>query len=141
MKISKKRMQSEYMNRLSGLHKEEKEMKAIFKGIVMGIVVALIMVLPFLLAITPDKIYKLKKDHSDIQTISLKAEDKYYKNYNRMLERWKIIVKYNNKEKEIVVTKDDFYKIKVGDKVLCDVYCQGKKIVAIELNEHWKETS
>lgn len=58
MKISKKRMQSEYMNRLSGLHKEKKEMKAIFKGIVMGIVVALIMVLPFLLAITPDKIYK-----------------------------------------------------------------------------------
>lgn len=43
MKISKKRMQSEYMNRLSGLHKEKKEMKAIFKGIVMGIVVALIM--------------------------------------------------------------------------------------------------
>ena len=38
-----------------------------------------------------------------------------------MLERWKIIVKYNNKEKEIVVTKDDFYKIKVGDKVLCIV--------------------
>ena len=28
MKISKKRMQSEYMNRLSGLHKEKKEMKA-----------------------------------------------------------------------------------------------------------------
>ena len=56
-----------------------------------------------------------------------------------MLERWKIVVKYNNKEKEIEISKDDFYEIKVGDKVLCDVYCQGKKIVAIELNEHWKE--
>lgn len=111
-------------------------MKAIFKGIV----VALIMVLPFLLAIAPDKIYELRKDHSDIQTISLKVEDKYYKKYNRMLERWKIVVKYNNKEKEIEISKDDFYEIKVGDKVLCDVYCQGKKIVTIELNEHWNET-
>lgn len=140
MKISKKRMQSEYMNRLSGLHKEKKEMKAIFKGIVMGIVVAFIMVLPFLLAIAPDVIYKLSKDHSNMQTISLKVEDKYYKKYNRMLERWEIVVKYNNKEKEVEVSKDDFYEIKVGDKVLCDVYCQGKKIVAIELNEHWNET-
>ena len=139
MKISKKRMQSEYMNRLSELHKEKKEMKAIFKGIVMGVVVAFIMVLPFLLAIAPDVIYKLSKDHSNMQTISLKVEDKYYKKYNRMLERWKIVVKYNNEEKEVEVSKDDFYEIKVGDKVLCDVYCQGKKIVAIELNEHWKE--
>ena len=114
-------------------------MKAIFKGIVMGIVVALIMVLPFLLAIAPDVIYKLSKDHSNMQTISLKVEDKYYKKYNRMLERWEIVVKYNNKEKEIEISKDNFYEIKVGDKVLCDVYCQGKKIVAIELNEHWKE--
>ena len=39
----------------------------------------------------------------------------------------------------IEISKDNFYEIKVGDKVLCDVYCQGKKIVAIELNEHWKE--
>lgn len=70
----------------------------------------------------------------------LKVEDKYYKKYNRMLERWEIVVKYNNKEKEVEVSKDDFYEIKVGDKVLCDVYCQGKKIVAIELNEHWNET-
>ena len=84
--------------------------------------------------------YKLSKDHSNMQTISLKVEDKYYKKYNRMLERWEIVVKYNNKEKEVEVSKDDFYEIKVGDKVLCDVYCQGKKIVAIELNEHWNET-
>ena len=47
-------------------------MKAIFKGIVMGVVVAFIMVLPFLLAIAPDVIYKLSKDHSNMQTISLK---------------------------------------------------------------------
>ena len=57
-------------------------MKAIFKGIVMGVVVAFIMVLPFLLAIAPDVIYKLSKDHSNMQTISLKVEDKYYKKYN-----------------------------------------------------------
>lgn len=111
------------------------------KAVLRGIVAAFIMVSPLMLAIAPDEIYKLRKDHSNMQTIFLNVEDKYYKKYNRMLERWEIVVKYNNKEKEIEVSKDDFYKIKVGDKVLCDVYCQGKKSVAIELNEHWKETS
>lgn len=111
------------------------------KAVLKGIAAAFIMVLPFMLAIAPDEIYKLRKDRSDMQTIPLNVEDKYYRKYNRMLERWKIVVKYNNKEKEIEVSEDNFYKIKVGDKVLCDVYCQGKKIVAIELNEHWDETS
>ena len=98
-------------------------MKTIFKGIVMGIVVAFIMVLPFLLAIAPDVIYKLSKDHSNMQTISLKVEDKYYKKYNRMLERWKIVVKYNNKEKKLKYQKIIFMKSKLEIKycVMCIV--------------------
>ena len=114
-------------------------MKSTLKGIVMGVVVAFIMVLPFLLAISPDVIYKLRKDHSNMQTVSLNVEDKFHKKYNRILERWKIVVKYNNKEKEMEVSKDDFYKIRMGNNVLCNVYYIGKRIVVIELNEHWNK--
>lgn len=120
-------------------------MKTLLKGIFGGIIFALVLGWPLLAVMgieyVPNKIDQMKKDHSDMRTISLNVEDKYYRELRWSGKQYKIVIKYNNKEKEIEVSKDDFYKIKVGDKVLCDVYCQEKKIVAIELNEHWKEAS
>lgn len=72
--------------------------------------------------------------------MSLNVEDKYYQ-YFTWGKQYDIVVKCNNKEKKIRVSKNDFHEIKMGDKALCDVYYIGKKIAVIELNEHWKETS
>ena len=92
-----------------------------------------------MLFFTPRLVKQAVKQCSNKQTMSLNVEDKYYQ-YFRWGKQYDITVKCNNKEKEIEVSKDDFYKIKVGDKVLCDVYCQGKKIVIVELNENWNES-
>lgn len=34
---------------------------------------------------------------------------------------------------------DIFHVIKIGDKILCNVYRSANRVVTVELNEHWKD--
>ena len=44
-----------------------------------------------------------------------------------------------DEEKEIAVSEKEFHVIKIGDKILCNVYRSANRVVTVELNEHWKD--
>ena len=43
------------------------------------------------------------------------------------------------KKKKLQFQKKNFHAIKIGDKVLCNVYRSANQVVTVELNEHWKD--
>ena len=40
---------------------------------------------------------------------------------------------------ENAVSEKEFHVIKIGDKILCNVYRSANRVVTVELNEHWKD--
>ena len=39
----------------------------------------------------------------------------------------------------MTVSEKEFHVIKIGDKILCNVYRSANRVVTVELNEHWKD--
>lgn len=52
---------------------------------------------------------------------------------------YKIVIDCYDEEKEIAVSEKEFHVIKIGDKILCNVYRSANRVVTVELNEHWKD--
>lgn len=65
-------------------------------------------------------------------------DDKYYQNYH-WGNSYKIVIDCYDEEKEIAVSEKEFHVIKIGDKILCNVYRSANRVVTVELNEHWKD--
>ncbi len=66
------------------------------------------------------------------------VDDKYYQNYH-WGNSYKIVIDCYDEEKEIAVSEKEFHVIKIGDKILCNVYRSANRVVTVELNEHWKD--
>lgn len=97
-----------------------------------------IMMIMLAMAMLPRMVNQVIKICSYKQTASLNVDDKYYQN-SRWGNSYKIVINCHDEEKEIAVSEKEFYAIKIGDKVLCNVYRSVNRVVTVELNEHWKD--
>ena len=59
--------------------------------------------------------------------------------YHHWGNSYKIVINCYDEEKEIAVLEKEFHAIKIGDKILCNVYRSANRVVTVELNEHWKD--
>ena len=101
-------------------------------------IMILLYIMIIMVAMLPCMINQVIKICSYKQTTSLNVDDKYYQNYH-WGNSYKIVIDCYDEEKEIAVSEKEFHVIKIGDKILCNVYRSANRVVTVELNEHWKD--
>ena len=101
-------------------------------------IMILLCIMMLMLAMLPRMVNQVIKICNYKQTASLNVDDKYYQN-SRWGNSYKIVINCHDEEKEIAVSEKEFHAIKIGDKVLCNVYRSANQVVTVELNEHWKD--
>lgn len=93
-------------------------------------IMILLCIMMIMLAMLPRMVNQVIKICTYKQTASLNVDDKYYQN-SRWGNSYKIVINCHDEEKEIAVSEKEFHAIKIGDKVLCNVYRSANQVVTV----------